>query len=254
MKTIKDKSMEWVPNGYAVVKVDSRGAGHSEGVIDNCSDQEAQDFYDCIEHVATLPWCNGKIADLGISYYAIMLWAVAAKRPPHLSAIIPFEGASDFYREFARHGGIAHDFASVWYPLQVGAVQHGLGKLGQKGDISNDYVSGPETLSRNELAANRSTYLIDMAEQELITDEVYQNRQVDLSNITIPVLSCGNWGGNALHLRGNIEGYLSVPSKDKFLEIHGLEHFRVPDCLVRYKTNRDGQIRWYTQVMHLRMH
>ena len=215
----------WVPYDYAVVKIDSRGTGRSEGVIDNCSDREAQDFYECIEHIAAKPWCNGKIAGLGISYYAIMLWAVAAKCPPHLSAIIPFEGASDFYREFARHGGIGHDFASVWYPLQVGSVQHGLGRAGQVGGISKDYVSGPETLSKKKLTAGRSRYLHDMAEQELITDKVYQNRKVDLSQIHIPVLSCGNWGGNALHLRGNIEGYLAIPSKDKFLEIHGLEHF-----------------------------
>ena len=74
---------KWVPEGYAIVKVDSRGTGRSEGVIDSCSDREAQDFCDCIEHVAQLPWCDGKVAGLGISYYAIMLWAVAAKRPPH---------------------------------------------------------------------------------------------------------------------------------------------------------------------------
>ena len=109
--------------------------------------------------------------------------------------------------------------------MQVGAVEHGLGKLGQKGKIADDYVSGPETLSRKELKANRSSYLRDIAEQEMITDKVYQNRKVDLSKIAIPVLSCGNWGGNALHLRGNVEGYLNVSSKDKFLEIHGLEHF-----------------------------
>lgn len=216
---------KWVPEGYVVVKVDSRGTGRSKGVIDSLSDREAQDFHDCIEHIASQPWCDGKVAGLGISYYAMMLWAVAAKRPPHLAAIIPFEGASDFYREFARHGGIGHDFAHVWYPLQVGAVQHGLGKFGQKGAISGDYVSGPETLSRKELTANRSSYLADMVEQEMIDDPVYQHRKVDLSQIDIPVLSAGNWGGNALHLRGNVEGYLAIPSKDKFLEIHGLEHF-----------------------------
>lgn len=54
---------------------------------------------------------------------------------------------------------------------------------------------------------------------------IYQRRLIDLSKIEIPVLSCGNWGGNALHLRGNTEGYLAIPSKQKYLEIHGLEHF-----------------------------
>lgn len=251
---------KWVPEGYAVVKVDSRGTGRSEGVIDSCSDREAQDFYDCIEHVAVQPWCNGKVAGLGISYYAIMLWAVAAKCPPHLSAIIPFEGASDFYREFARHGGIGHDFASIWYPLQVGSVQHGLGKFGQKGTISDDYVSGPETLSRKELTAKRSSYLTDIAEQEMIDDEVYERRKVDLSKINIPVLSCGNWGGNALHLRGNVEGYLSIPSKDKFLEIHGLEHFT--EFYTDYGRNMQkafldhylkGLDTWHQAPVHLRL-
>lgn len=46
-----------------------------------------------------------------------------------------------------------------------------------------------------------------------------------MDKIQIPVLSCGNWGGNGLHLLGNIEGYLTAASKEKFLEIHGLEHY-----------------------------
>lgn len=46
-------------------------------------------------------------------------------------------------------------------------------------------------------------------ENALIDADVCQRRQIDLSRIEIPVLSCGNWGGNALHLRGNTEGYLA---------------------------------------------
>lgn len=56
---------KWVPYDYAVVKIDSRGTGRSEGMIDSCSNREAQDFYECIEQIATEPWCNGKIAGLG---------------------------------------------------------------------------------------------------------------------------------------------------------------------------------------------
>lgn len=216
---------KWIPEGYAVARIDSRGCGRSEGVIDNWTIQEAKDYAECIEQIATLPWCDGNIAGLGISYYAIMQWAVAAQWPPHLKAIIPFEGASDLYREFARHGGIGSDFVTVWYPLQVAAVQNGLGRFGQFGNISQDYLSGPQTLSKKALIQNRRNYFEEIAENELVDADVYQRRQIDLSKINIPVLSCGNWGGNALHLRGNTEGYLAIPSKDKFLEIHGLEHF-----------------------------
>ncbi|MGH6975538.1 MAG: CocE/NonD family hydrolase, partial [Stellaceae bacterium] len=40
---------KWVPDGYACVRVDSRGAGRSPGTIDHFSPRETQDFHDCIE-------------------------------------------------------------------------------------------------------------------------------------------------------------------------------------------------------------
>ena len=51
----------------------------------------------------------------------------------------------------ARHGGIGSDFVNAWYPLQVTAVQNGLGKYGQIGKISGDYLSGPKTLTKKDL-------------------------------------------------------------------------------------------------------
>ena len=97
---------------------------------------------------------------------------------------------------------------------------------GNQGKISGDYLSGPKTLTKKELLIkNRRNYFEEIEENELIDADVYQRRLIDLSKIEIPVLSCGNWGGNALHLRGNTEGYLATPSKEKYLEIHGLEHF-----------------------------
>ena len=40
---------KWVPHDYVCVRVDSRGAGCSPGVIDHFSPRETKDFYDCIE-------------------------------------------------------------------------------------------------------------------------------------------------------------------------------------------------------------
>jgi predicted acyl esterase len=45
------------------------------------------------------------------------------------------------------------------------------------------------------------------------------------SKITVPFLSAGNWGGQGLHLRGNVEGFVRAASKQKWLELHGLEHW-----------------------------
>src|SRR5262249_34601431 len=37
-------------------------------------------------------------------------------------------------------------------------------------------------------------------------------------------LSAANWGGNALHLRGNVEAYVRSASSRKWLEVHGGNH------------------------------
>lgn len=39
---------EWAERGYAVLNIDARGAGHSEGVIARWGIQEAEDIYDVI--------------------------------------------------------------------------------------------------------------------------------------------------------------------------------------------------------------
>jgi uncharacterized protein len=101
---------KWVPDGYVCLRIDSRGAGRSPGYIESHSPREMQDLYLCVEWAGTQPWSNGKVGLLGISYYAMNQWHVAWRQPPHLAAIIPWEGASDPYREVNRHGGIVCTF------------------------------------------------------------------------------------------------------------------------------------------------
>jgi hypothetical protein len=215
---------KWVPDGYVCVRVDSRGAGRSPGFMDVFSPREATDFYDCIEWGARQGWSNGKIGLLGISYYAMNQWHVAALHPPHLAAICVWEGAADYYRDMARHGGILCEFLQSWYPRQVVSVQHGVGERGRKSQVTGELVAGPETLGEAELAANRSDPGRELVDRPL-WDEYYADRTADLSKITVPLFSAGNWGGQGLHPRGNLEGYLGVASEQKWLEMHGDTHF-----------------------------
>jgi predicted acyl esterase len=46
----------WVPDDYVCVRVDSRGAGRSPGMLDPYSPREARDYYACIEWVAAQSW------------------------------------------------------------------------------------------------------------------------------------------------------------------------------------------------------
>lgn len=215
---------KFVPDGYVCVRVDSRGAGRSPGYIDHFGPRETKDFYDCIEWAAVQPWSNGKIGLNGISYYAINAWQVAALQPPHLAAICAWEGAADWYRDKNHHGGILSTFQANWYDMQVKTVQHGLGTNGSVSRINGDLVSGPDTLSPEELAKNRCDFGGMIAGHPLF-DQYHKDRSVDWSKVTVPLLSCGNWGGNCLHLRGNIEGFWRAASKDKWLEVHGVHHW-----------------------------
>jgi len=214
----------WVPDGYACLRIDSRGAGRSPGYLDPRSAREIEDIYQAIEWAGVQPWCNGKVGMNGISYYATNQWQVAAKNPPHLAACCVWEGSSDVYREQARHGGILCTFRQHWYDMQVKTVQHGRGERGPSNPLTGDLVCGPETLTDEELAKNRIDVGQAHYEHQLI-DEFYQSRQADFSKITVPLMSAGNWGGHGLHLRGNVEGFLQIASEEKWLELHGLEHW-----------------------------
>jgi predicted acyl esterase len=215
---------KWVPDGYACVRVDSRGAGRSQGFLDVWSPREAQDLYHCIEWAGTQNWSNGKVGINGISYYAMNQWQVAPLKPPHLAAMCIWEGSSDYYRELCRHGGILSDFLSSWYPRQVASVQHGVGEQGAKSFITGELVAGPETLTDSALSHNRAD-IPDEAAVRPLHDDYYAARTADLVNIKTPLLSAANWGGMGLHTRGNFEGWLRAGSKQKWLEVHGDTHF-----------------------------
>jgi predicted acyl esterase len=215
---------KWVPDGYVCVRVDSRGAGRSPGVIDVWSPRETRDLHDCIEWAADQPWSSGKVGLCGISYYAMNEYQVAATQPPHLAAICPWEGASDWYREVYYHGGILSTFAGRWFPLQVSSVQHGLGERARKSPVTGESVAGPETLSGEELARNRVDLGTEIKKHPLM-DDWYRQRNPEWSQVRVPMLSAANWGGQGLHPRGNFEAFTQAASDERWLEVHGLEHW-----------------------------
>src|SRR3984885_13464822 len=217
---------KWVPDGYVCIRVDSRGAGRSPGLLDIWSLREARDLAGCVEWAGVQTWSNGKVGLNGISYYAENQWQTAALQPKHLAAICTWEGAADFYRDMAHHGGIfCNGFTHDWSTSQVYTVQNGRGSRGFKSRMTGGWVSGPETLSEEELGGNRRDFYEDCLAHKLDTDEFWQSRMPDWSKVQVPVLSSANWGGQGLHPRGNFEGFVRAASKNKWLEVHGLEHW-----------------------------
>src|SRR5262245_2351022 len=215
---------KWVPDGYAIVRVDARGTGRSPGYVDPWSPRETRDLYECIEWAASQEWCNGKIGLNGISYFAMNAWQVAALSPPHLAAVCAWEGATDHYRETCYHGGIYSEFISNWYPRAITPVQHGVGERGPRSRVTGAPVAGPETLTPEQLEKNRRD-IIATALAHPLDDEYHRERTPDLEKINVPFLSAANWGGQGLHTRGNFEAFMRAASKQKWLEVHGGSHW-----------------------------
>jgi predicted acyl esterase len=211
---------KWVPDGYVCIRIDSRGAGRSPGFKDCWSAQETQDFAECIEWAGTQPWSNGKVGLCGISYYAMNQWQVAGLRPPHLAAMCIWEGSSDYYRELCRHGGILCHFLPGWYGRHRGMADIGANApVNQITGVPVTLPMAPEDVDRNRAdlggEALRRTQL----------DGYYQARAPQFDNIDVPLLSAGNWGGQGLHTRGNVEGFVRAATPQKWLEMHGDTHF-----------------------------
>ncbi len=152
-------------------------------------------------------------------------WQTAALQPPHLAAICAWEGAADYYRDLTFHGGIYCPSRHRWFPSQVLRVQHGRGANGLRSSMTGEWVSGPETLTDEELGSLRHDWVAEAFPNKLATDKFWIDRMPDWSKVTVPFLSAANWGGQGLHPRGNFEGFVRAASENKWLEAHGYEHW-----------------------------
>jgi uncharacterized protein len=214
----------WVPAGYAVVVVDARGTGKSPGFYEMMAPLQTREYYDAIEWAGTQSWSNGKVGLLGVSYLAIKQWQVAALQPPHLAAIIPWEGMFDHYRDLYRHGGIYSSFfLKLLWDSQIATNQNGNAETPYR-DRFTGAVSTGNPINSELLAGNRAN-VYQAGLQHLFDDAYFKVRTPVAERIELPFLSAGNWGGLGLHLRGNVEAFEHAASRQKWLEMHTDTHF-----------------------------
>ena len=215
----------WVYEGYHVLKIDSRGAGKSPGMLDVNSPAEFQDLYDAIEWAGVQAWCNGRVGLLGISYYAAGQWMIASLKPPHLAAIVPWQGASDFYRDRTRQGGIfGSGFAKRWWTRSVLRNQYANPDSPFVDIVTGERNTGPAVFDAAALERSRKDYIGQILAHPL-DDDFYRARSPNFDQIDIPALVVANYGGLGLHLRGTVEGFLNIASKDKWLKVQSGSYF-----------------------------
>lgn len=181
----------WGSRGYGVAIADPRGAWLSDGDFHHNGIQEAKDCADTIEWLGGLAWSNGRVGMTGVSYLAAIQYLVAPLRPAPLAALNPWEGFSDWYREFAYHGGI----------------------------LETSFL--PRASDNIRFSLNRTEDTWENVQAHPLIDEFWRSKALALERIVQPAYVVASWSDQALHVRGTIEAWRRMASREKWLEVHG---------------------------------
>ena len=181
----------WCAAGYAVAIVDPRGAWLSGGNFHHNGETEALDCLDTIDFLASRPWASGSVGMTGVSYLACIQYLVAPLQPPALKAINPWEGFSDWYREFGFHGGIPE---TGFAPRASDNIQY---SLNETEDTWANFLAHP------------------------LYNPFWESKELELEGITQPAYVVASWADQALHTRGTFEAFRRMRSEQKWLEAHG---------------------------------
>ena len=109
----------FVSRGYVFIYQDCRGTHHSEGKFTKYL-ADGEDGYDTMAWIVGQPWCDGKIATMGLSYAAHTQVAAACISSPGLAAMfVDSGGFSDAYQGGIRQGGAFELKQATWAHRQA---------------------------------------------------------------------------------------------------------------------------------------
>ncbi len=174
--------------GYAVIGVQVRGTGCSQGNFDLFESDMGTDGYDAVEWAAKQPWSNGHVGMLGVSFGGITQFAVAGTRPPNLDVIVPSSATPDLYRAVVYPGGfLEYDFPTLWTELQ---------KAEYVTSADDDPDPACAALYAEHEPGNLEKYFIPtLALENPYEDNNWAVRAPDSSyhNIDVPILLFNQW-------------------------------------------------------------
>jgi putative CocE/NonD family hydrolase len=111
--------------GFAIVTVDTRGAGASFGHQNVMfDDSEVEDFGEIVDWAAKQSWSNGKVGAYGFSYRGVLAMDTASLGHPALKAIAPTFDFADIYLTAYPGGVMSERFIQAW-STQTAALNRG---------------------------------------------------------------------------------------------------------------------------------
>jgi predicted acyl esterase len=113
----------FVPRGYAVLMMDVRGTGRSQGCLDQMGRNDQSDAKRVIEWAASRSWSNGRVGILGHSYPGGTSVMSLAERPKGLVTAVVSAGLGSMY-EHQFQAGVPYNLQWAgpyigYYPLSL---------------------------------------------------------------------------------------------------------------------------------------
>jgi len=109
-------------HGYAVVVQDVRGRFESEGEFYPFGN-EGPDGVETVAWVRAQPWCDGRVATIGLSYSSCTQTSLAALDPPGLAAQFVSMGFHNYHTASMRQGG-ALEVRFALYSFMMALTSH----------------------------------------------------------------------------------------------------------------------------------
>lgn len=191
-----------VEQGYAVMGVQARGTGCSQGTFDFLGPQYGTDGRDAIEFAAAQEWSDGRIGMFGWSWAGMSQLMTAQEQPEHLKAIAPGMVLGDARGDSWAPGGVPNqEFTTSWHWF-VNQRWEAV-KAGAKEERDERCLMQVAENQANVIATSLMYNLI----RHPLRDEWTQQRSSlrdRAAKIKVPVLSMQSWQDEAVLAR---EGY-----------------------------------------------
>jgi len=236
---IRDEPMHryYAGHGYAAVRVDLRGSGDSDGILeDEYLPREQEDALEVINWLTRQPWCDGNVGMTGISWGGFNALQVAAHAPAALKAVITLCSSDDRYSDDAHYmGGCVLTENQQW-----GTVLFSLNGLPPDPEIVGDrwYRMWQDRLHHNQPFP--ALWL-----RHPRRDAYWKQGSVaeDLSRIQCPVYAVGGWADGYSNAVMRLLAGLSVPRKGLIGPwAHTFPHLGVPGPAIGYLQEA---LRWW---------
>jgi putative CocE/NonD family hydrolase len=178
----------WAARGFAGVRLDLRGSGDSDGVLeDEYLESEQDDIAEALAWVARQPWCSGRVGMIGYSWGGFSGLQVAARRPPELGAVVTINSTARRYTDDCHYTGgsvNAHDMLS-WATTM----------LAFDARPPDPAIVGPDWRARWRQRLDVAPPMIERWLAHQLEDAYWRHGSVsfDYGAITVPVLAVGGW-------------------------------------------------------------